>query len=275
MRFYTKDDVSGFDTVKFLYIKTALSGHIFTITLNRPEKRNAFTPTMAEEITFALAYAHFYSAIRCVIIEATGPVFSAGADLNAFQDDSYDTKNAGLPKIREEVKLGDAFNELLKPAIAKVQGPVYAGGFLIICGCTFVVSTAEARFSLPEVKRGIWPMQVMASLMQIVPDRKILEMAITGQEYTALEAKEFGLVTRISTQEMIDLEVKSLADQISDNAPLAIQMGISAFQQMKGMGENERHSFLKAQLDLLIQTEDAKEGVVAFKEKRAPDWKGR
>src|SRR5688500_16678310 len=138
MRFYTEEDIRTFDNVRFLHIKTAKAGHLFTLTLSRPEKRNAFTPTMAEEIIFALAYEHYEAGIRCVVLKADGPVFCAGADLNAFHDASANMVNPTLPAIREEARLGDAFNELLKPCIAQVEGAVLAGGFLMICGCTFV-----------------------------------------------------------------------------------------------------------------------------------------
>ena len=275
MRFYTEDDVRTFDRVQFVYLKTEFDSHIFRITLNRPEKRNAFTPTMAEEITFALAYAHYNADVRCVVLDAEGPVFCAGADLSAFHDAAVDTKNDTLPSIREEAKLGDAFAQLLKPAIAQVEGPVLAGGFLLICGCIFVVSVKEATFSLPEVKRGIWPMQVMASLLQIVPPRKVLEMSITGKSYTAEETFDLGLVTQIIDKEKIKEEVQKLANSICSNAPYAIQIGMTAFQKLTEISESERHTYLKSQLDKLLQSEDAKEGTLAFKEKRNPVWKGR
>lgn len=275
MRFYTEEDIKAYDNVRFLHIKTAKAGHLFTITLSRPEKRNAFTPTMAEEITFALSYAHYAPDIRCVVLKAEGPVFCAGADLNAFHDPSANVVNATLPSIREEARLGDAFNDLLKPCIAQVEGPVLAGGFLMICGCTFVFSVPEATFSLPEVKRGIWPMQVMASLLPIMPQRKILEMSITGKVYSGKEALEMGLVTHLVEKEAIEAEAEALAKQICNNAPLAIQSGMRSLQELKNRPQNEQHTYLKTELDKLLQTEDAKEGALAFKEKREPVWKGK
>ncbi len=275
MRFYTEEDIRAFDNVRFLHIRTAKAGHLFTLTLNRPEKRNAFTPTMAEEIIFALAYAHYAPDIRCVVLKAEGPVFCAGADLNAFHDASANAMNPTLPVIREEARLGDAFNELLKPCVAQVEGPVLAGGFLIICGCTFVFSAPEATFSLPEVKRGIWPMQVMASLLPIMPQRKILEMSITGKAYSCKEALEIGLVTHLVKKEVIEEEVEALAKQICNNAPLAIQSGMQSLRELKNMPQNEQHTYLKMELDKLLKTEDAKEGTLAFKEKREPIWKGK
>ncbi|MCF0071969.1 enoyl-CoA hydratase-related protein [Dyadobacter sp. CY261] len=275
MRFYTQEDTSAFDNVRFLHIKAAKAGHLFTITLSRPEKRNAFTPTMAEEITFALAYAHYEVEIRCIVLKAEGSVFCAGADLNAFHDASADTLNPGLPTIREQVRLGDAFNDLLKPCIAQVEGPVLAGGFLIICGCTFVFSVPEASFSLPEVKRGIWPMQVMASLLPIMSQRKILEMSIMGKAYSGAEALEMGLVTHLAEKVSIEAEVNTIAAQICNSAPLAIQSGIKGLRELHKVHHNEQHIFLKSELNKLLQTEDAKEGALAFKEKREPVWKGK
>ncbi len=275
MRFYSREDTEAFDSIVFRFIKTELKGHVFTITLNRPEKRNAFTPAMAEEIVFALAYAHYNSTIRCVILNAIGPVFCAGADLNAFHDLTVRDENKTLPEIREEVRLGDAFADLCKPAIAQVEGSVLAGGFLLICGCTFVISVPAATFSLPEVKRGIWPMQVMASLGKILPPRKVLEMSVTGQSYTAGEALAMGLITQIAEPEEIQGVVGALAAQICENAPYAIQLGIETSHNLSEIPESQQHTYLKEQLKKLLLSEDAKEGTKAFTEKRKPIWKGR
>jgi methylglutaconyl-CoA hydratase len=275
MRFYTEDDVQAFGSVRFLYLKTSLEDYVFRITLNRPEKRNAFTPTMVEEIIFALAFAHYNRQVRCVVISGEGPVFCAGADLNAFHDTSNDISNSTLPKIREEAILGDAFSELHKPSVAQVEGPVLAGGFLIICGCTFVISTPEATYSLPEVKRGIWPMQVMASLLSVVHPKKALEMAITAKVYSSHAAYQYGLVTEVVGKGEIMNSVDDLVKTICQNAPFAIQAGMRVYQELSIIPENKRHSYLKDQLAIILQTEDAKEGVTAFKEKRNADWQGK
>lgn len=275
MFFFKEEDVRKFNAVQFLYIKTSLKENIFTIILNRPDKRNAFTPTMVNEIAFALAYANNQIEIRCVVLKAEGPVFCAGADLNAFHDPSINQKNQTLPDPIEEVRLGDAFASLHKPCIGQVEGSVYAGGFLIICGCTFVVSAPEANFSLPEVKRGIWPMQVMASLLDIIPKRKILEMAITGNSYSAEQVLNLGLITQISEKGIIEEEVSKLAELICSNAPFAIKSGMEAMQDLSDIKENERHQYLKAQLNKILKSEDSKEGTAAFREKRTPIWKGK
>ena len=118
-------------------------------------------------------------------------------------------------------------------------------------------------------------MQVMASLIDIIPKRKILEMSITAKSYSAEEALRLGLVTQISDKEIIEDEVNELSNIICSNAPFAIKSGIEALQNLSTIHEDKRHSYLKSELNNLLKSEDAKEGTVAFKEKRTPIWKGK
>jgi enoyl-CoA hydratase/carnithine racemase len=131
--------------------------NVLTITLNRPEKRNAFHMPLANELAYALAYAHYNNAVWCVVLKANGPTFCAGADLKAFAGDDTTEKPSTIPMPKDMVKLGDEFNGLHKPCIAQVHADVYAGGFLMIGGATHVVAVESAKFGLPEVKRGIFP----------------------------------------------------------------------------------------------------------------------
>ncbi len=271
--FFTESDIKNYSKVTFHLIKTKHDGHLFTITLNRAEKRNAFTPTMMQEIAFALAYAHWQDNIWCVLIDAEGTVFCAGMDLNVFQNPGLDIKNKTLPKPLKEITFGDAFKYLEKPCIAKVEGNVLAGGFLIIGGCTLVVATEEAQFGLPEVKRGIFPMQVMATLLKIMPQRKVLEMCILGKNYTAHEAFNLGLVTHLSTKNTIKNDTNSLINSILENSPFAIKKGFEALNMLQNLPENEKHQYLIMMLNEIRNSTDAKEGLLAFQEKRVPKWK--
>lgn len=271
--YFTENEIASFTDIELKLIKTELREHLFIITLNRPEKRNAFTPTMVHEIAFALAYANAQSDVWCVLLEAEGPVFCAGMDLNIFQNPTLDISNEKLPEPAKEITLGDAFKSLLKPCVAKVKGDVLAGGFLLIGGCTFVVATQEVGFSLPEVKRGIFPLQVMASLLKIMPQRKVLEMCILGKKYSAQEAHALGLVTHLTTSDKIDSDTDDLIEVILSGSPFAIKKGIEAYQNLATIAENEQHQYLIRLLQEIRGSADAQEGIQAFKEKRAPIWR--
>ncbi|MER0438641.1 enoyl-CoA hydratase-related protein [Emticicia sp. W12TSBA100-4] len=273
--FFKLSDIQKFHSVEFQLIKAQQNDNLFTITLNRAEKRNAFTPTMLQELAFALEFAHQANDIWCVLIQAEGPAFCAGMDLTIFQNPALDIQNESLPKPMKEITIGDAFKNLEKPCIAKVEGSVFAGGFLIIGGCSFVVSVNDALFGLPEVKRGIFPMQVMATLLKIMPQRKVMEMAILGKNYSAKEAFELGIVTHISLKENIEQETKSLINSILENSPFAIKKGFEAINNFSNLPENQQHHYLLGILQEIRESEDAKEGILAFKEKRKPVWRNR
>jgi len=272
--FFWTDQLKAFPVVSFKFLKVKLEESILTLTLARSEKRNAFNQTMAEEIAFALGYANLSDAVRCIVIKAEGPVFCAGADLNSFLA-SVEATDRQIPEPISEVNLGDAFAHLYKPSIAQVEGPVYAGGFLILTGTTLAYCVPTASFSLPEVKRGIWPMQVMASLLPVVPRRKVLEMCITGQPYGAEAALEMGLVSGVFPPGEIDEKVNKIAALITKNAPLAISRGMKTLQTLEHYSGRSPYRFLQEELHLLLRSEDAREGIISFQEKREPVWKNR
>ncbi|GAA4447540.1 crotonase/enoyl-CoA hydratase family protein [Ravibacter arvi] len=271
--FFAPDTYTRFDPARLQYLKVEVKDYVLTLTLARPGKRNAFNQAMAEEIAFVLGYANQDTAIRCLVIKAEGPVFCAGADLNAFLDAGV---QRSIPAPQRKVNLGEAFAFTYKPSIAQIEGPVLAGGFLILAGATFAYATPEVHFSLPEVKRGIWPMQVMASLSRRVPERKIMEMCMTGRLYTSAEAHQMGLLSDVINAGSIQEKVSELAGQLAASAPLAISSGMRAFQAMHTHNNQATlYRMLQEELEKLLQSEDAAEGIHAFKEKRHAVWKNR
>jgi enoyl-CoA hydratase/carnithine racemase len=127
-------------------------------------------------------------------------------------------------------------------------------------------------FGLPEVKRGLWPFQVMQSMLQVMSPRAVLDYCMRGKSLNATEAKEIGMVSCVT--EHVDAEVKALAEELIQYSPSAIRLGLEAFDQLKKIPEAEAHSYLKQMLSNAIKTEDAREGMSAFSEKRKPNWKG-
>ena len=272
---YTKEETSNFKDRIFAYLLIDEQDHVLTITLNRPEKKNAMNPVMVNEIAYALSYAHYNNDIWAVVIAANGDVFCAGADLKAFSGGDQDTTNSTIPEPNTEILLGEIFTQLHKPSIAKVHAPVYAGAFLIICGCTHVVAADDGTFSLPEVKRGIWPMQVMQSLLNIMPPRKALDLCILGKTINSQEALDLGLITSKVPTNDLNNEVAGLTSKICSNSPAAIKHGLRAFDELRAIDNDQKHAYLKKMLGEVLKTEDAREGILAFKEKRNPVWKGK
>lgn len=270
--FFSTSGISRFDRVSFNFIETEQKGHVFYITLNRPEKRNAFTPAMINELAYALEYANMQTEIWCVVIKANGPVFCAGMDLLVFQDPSLDTINPNMPRPIKPVSIGDAFRLMNKPTIAKVEGNVYAGGFLIVGGCMFVVAGENVEFSLPEVKRGIFPMQVISTLLNFMPPRQATRLSVLGESFSAQKAQEIGLVSHLCNPANINQQLDSLIDTVLNNSPYAIGKGIEAVRALHDIPDYAKYGFLAEQLSKVKQSEDAQEGINAFKEKRKPNW---
>lgn len=250
----------------YQFIKTHIEDRVFTLTLARPEKRNAFTPTMVNEVNHALAAANGDKNVWLIIIKAEGPVFCAGMDLKVFENPSLDQLN---PEIKNEnISLASAIGQLTKPSIAVVEGDVIAGGFLIILECSYVFAKKEVKFSLPEVKRGIFPLQVLGSLLKIMPSRKAMDLCITGRSVSTQEAIELGIISEYLVAENLE----NLKKTILSNAPLAISKGFEALKKLPEMSENDKVDFLLKTLEELKKSKDAKEGIQAFFEKRPPVW---
>lgn len=271
MNFYKEKDIQNIKSYKFDFIELDENDHVFTITLNRPKKKNALHPQMMNEIAFAMHYAHFNNSIWVVVFRANGDVFCAGGDLKAMMGD-VEPYQSTVPVPEKEVLMGELFNSINKPTISLVEKNVYAGGFLIVAGSLYVIAEENLRFSLPEVKRGLFPMQVMASLIQVMPPRKVLDWCVRGYSISAIQAKEQGLVTHISNQDNIENELSTLIKEILDNSPTAIRNGLEAYGHITN--QSNQHEYLLEMLNKVIKSNDANEGFNAFKEKRKPHWTG-
>jgi len=253
------------------FIKVKEEDHVLTITLNRPEKKNALHPVMINELAYAVHYAQHHDHIWAVILDAAGDVFCAGADLKAFAGQAEEASSS-IPQPAGDVLLGEIFNKLYKPSIAKVESNVYAGGFLLLAGCTYVLANNDVKFGLPETRRGLFPFQVMASLMSIMPERKVLDWCIRGYNLEVERAHEWGLVTHVTIEENIEQDLQQLLQQILRNSPMAIRMGMEAYNHIRQHSTHQEHEYLRSMLMKTIQTNDAREGMAAFREKRTPNW---
>lgn len=271
MDFFTTINSDSFHQQTFAFLLVEEKNNVLTITLNREKKRNALHPQMVNELAYAFQYAHSNSNIWVVVIEAKGKVFCAGADLKAMAG-FIEPNDSSIPKLEKPVLVGELFNKVFTPTIAKIEGDVYAGGFFFLAGANIVIAQDDVKFGLPEVKRGIYPFQVMAALLQVMPPRKVLDWCIRGYNLPVTEAVRFGLVTEMVAASEIDAAVEKVIQELKQNSPSALRYGLMAYDNIQPKGIT--HKYLFEMLQKTIQSKDGQEGLKAFREKRPPVWTG-
>lgn len=252
-------------------IRVDYDAHILTLTLNRPEKRNAINQTMINELIEALDYVKHTRAVRVVVLAANGPVFCAGGDLKAMAN-AEDSSTATTPKRGEFDDLALRLHHLNKPTIAKIQGSVFAGALMLVSNVTHAIAIDTATFSAPEILRGLWPFQVMASLFRVMTPRTGLDFIMRGQPINATSAVATGLINNTVPAAELDDAVTELAQELASLAPGAMSLGLQACRAQADMSVDEALPYLKQQLQTCLAGDDAKEGIAAFFEKRAPNW---
>jgi methylglutaconyl-CoA hydratase len=247
-------------------------GAAFWITINRPERRNAINAAVIEGIVEGYRLAHADADVRVIVLTGAGDkAFCAGADLQPGQSFAFDPSRPNAPFA----DLLRAAQNATKPSIARVNGACMAGGMGFLCMTDMAVAADTARFGLPEVKVGVFPMQVLSLLQTLVPRRIVNEWCITGEPFDAAAALDAGLLNYAVPAAELDAKVAWLISRIADKSPTAIRRGKYAMRAIAAMSFDEAVAYTESQIALLGMTEDAKEGVAAFAEKRKPVWTGR
>ncbi|MFL2780270.1 MAG: enoyl-CoA hydratase/isomerase family protein [Gammaproteobacteria bacterium] len=242
--------------------------NVLSITLNRPEKKNALNNVMMNEICYALAYAKQERSIRVVVIAAEGDIFCAGADLRREESES------NVPKLEGADDISLMLRHLYKPVICKIQGSVLAGALLMVTNSTHAVAVQEAKFSAPEILRGLWPQGWVewAGLFRVMPKRAGLDFVMRGQPIDAKQAKEWGLINEFVRAEELDDYVNKLSEELASLAPGTMSFGLEAYEKQDALAFDEALPFLQKQIAKTFEGPDAKEGIAAFLEKRKPNW---
>jgi len=256
-------------------LKIERRGDALWVMIDRPERRNALNDEVFAGLHQALRRSEADGHVRAVVITGVGDqAFCSGAEL----DPTRSAFAQGLAEPRHPG--GDAFRALLmhpKPVIARVNGACMAGGVGLLAAADIAVAASHARFGLPEVKVGVFPMMVAALLIHRVglADRDLCELSFLGEPVGADRALRMGLVTRVVEPEQLDAEVDGLVATIASRSPTAMRMGKHALDQMRGMSGEAALAYAETQIRLLGLTEDAREGILAFREKRTANWTGR
>jgi enoyl-CoA hydratase/carnithine racemase len=246
--------------------------HIALVTLDRPEKRNAINPETANALEAIVRKIEVDPAIRVAILASSQPrVFCAGADLGAVAAG----KGAGLETPGGGFA-GFVYAQRIKPWIAAVEGVAVAGGFELCLACDMIVASHDARFGLPETKRGL--MAAAGGIHRIanmLPRPIAAEFIATGEQMDAARAFSYGLLNRLVAPGEALATALALAESIAVNAPLAVQYSLAAMRASIGQSDGTGRAFVAERLAALRGTEDFKEGPRAFVEKREPVWTGR
>lgn len=249
---------------------------VATITLNRPESRNAISPLMINEIIHALEQARADDEARVIVITGAGKGFSAGGDLGMMGGGGANDGDGETVEIKHGFPaLNLAFARNYKPTIAKVNGHAMAGGLGLMVACDFAIASDKAEFATPEINVGLFPMMIMANIFRNVPRKRGLELVLLGERIDATEAERIGLITRAVPAAELDVAVDTLATKLKAKSPAILRLGLEAFYAQQDMALEEALPYLEKMLGRCFETEDFREGVAAFLEKRAPHWKGK
>ncbi|CUR45871.1 Methylglutaconyl-CoA hydratase [Alloalcanivorax xenomutans] len=247
-------------------------GRALWITVNRPDKRNAINQAVIDGIRQGYEQAQADPQVRVIVLTGSGDkAFCAGADLRPGEGFVFDYAK---PNADYADLMRLASNSTV-PSIARVNGVCMAGGMGLLCMTDMAVAVDTARFGLPEVKVGVFPMQVLSLLQRLVPQRVLREWCFTGEPFAADEALQAGLVNHLAPAAELDAKVEWLIDRLVDKSPTAIRRGKYALRAIEAMSFDQAIAYTETQIATLALTEDAKEGLAAFNEKRAPDWPGR
>jgi enoyl-CoA hydratase/carnithine racemase len=259
-------------------VLAAKHDRVLTLTLNRPDARNALSETMMRALQSALDEAADHKDIKAIVIAANGPVFSAGHDLKELTAHRKD-QDGGLAFYRliftECSHLMQSIVRHPKPVIAQVQGTATAAGCQLVASCDLAVASIDARFATPGVNIGLFCSTPMVALSRVVPRKVALEMLLTGEAIDAETAQRIGLVNRVVPPQALEQETRGLARLIASKPIATLKLGKLAFQHQLELGMSSAYDYVGEVMVQNMLHEEAHEGIGAFLDKRPPTWPER
>jgi len=258
--------------VPYATLRYEVADAVATIALDQPTTRNALSELVLGELLAAFAAARDDDDVRCVVLASTHEtVFSSGGDLAGFAADDavVERQAACFPRLFELI------GELGKPVICAANGHVLAGALGLALACDLVIASERATFGTPEIAVGLFPFMVSALLARNVGRKTCSELLLLGERIDAHEARRVGIVNRVVAADQLDAAVSAWAQRIASRSPLVVKLGRDALWRTQDMAFGSALSVLRAQLTIAATSEDAKEGIAAFFERREARWSGR
>jgi 3-hydroxypropionyl-coenzyme A dehydratase len=251
-----------------------VKGGVATVTLNRPDQRNALNGPLLSQLVDAMKRARDDSEVKAIVLTGAGDkVFCAGADLGGFAADvplvdKHFSSDLFLEFFRLMPRLG-------KPSLCAANGHVLAGGMGLALSCDLLIAKEGITFGTPEINVGAFPYMIMSIIYRNVPRKKVNEMMLLGERISAEQAVEYGLANKVVREKEFQGAVDEWASKLASKSPVLMRLGHDAMYRQQDMALDDALEFLRSQLSLTFSTDDIQEGVKAFFEKRDPEWKGR
>lgn len=245
---------------------------VATVTINRPEHRNAFTMATVEALTEAFSGLAGDQAIRAVILTGAGRAFSAGGDLTWMRGVLQDPDGLGREGAAQISRLLQAIDTMPCPVVARINGPAFGGGFGLICAADIAIASTAASFGLSEVRLGVVPGSISPFVLRRLGPAAVRAFCLTGAALDTQTALRTGLVHRAVPPEELDLAVAEVMASILQSSPVAIAISKRLVRQMSAAPHEDWVGLGLDAITTAWKTEDAREGIGAFLEKRAPSW---
>ena len=240
------------------------------ITINRETQRNTISAQVVSLFRAYLERAQKDELVRAVAVTGAGPkAFCAGADLGSA------VASEGSDAFQQYADLLKRLTGFPKPTLARVNGHCLAGGTGLMLACDIVIAADTATFGTPEVNVGLFPMMIGALIFRHVPRKKAMAMVLLGERLNAVQALEMGMVTRVVPPADLDESVDGVLKQLAGKSPIGMRIGKTAFHLVQDMPFDAALDLLAEKIAEVAATEDAREGITAFLEKRAPQFKGK
>jgi len=241
------------------------------ITLNLPDQMNTFTTGLAQDLYDALLELDRNDAVRVVLLKGAGRAFCAGIDVNELYGKTAQEYRAWIEHMERPLV---TISKLSKPVIAQVQGVAVANGMGVVAACDLAIAAENAKMGLTAINVGLNCVGPVIPVSRSIGRKKALELLFYGDLLKAPEALDLGLINRVVPKENLDTEALAWAESLAKRSPVAVQIAKKAYYAAEDMNYDKQFEYMNEAFARLCTTEDAKEGVSAFFEKRKPEWKG-